>query len=412
MKTKKILALAAPILALISCVQEETTNDILNQDLENASTNEIHVCIDKIVHFETQGSRSGKALLEDKLWDNGSTLKVMFIDDIASESLKDRVMEKARIWEQYANIKFEVVTSGDSDIRITFDRINGGSWSYIGTDANFRNQDQATMNFGWFYDYTGDSEIGRTTLHEFGHALGSIHEHNSPASEILWNEEAVYEYYMNTQGWSEAQVDNNLFNKYNSNVTTNSAYDPDSIMHYTIPAGLTLDGFSVGTNFVLSNTDKSFIGEVYPFNDEPIIDDSPDNLALGKETSQSSIHNDLPGESSRAVDGETSGKWSLNSITRTATEYRPWWQVRLGEEYAIGDIKIWNRTDSCCSSKLVNFDVFIYNDAGELTYKTTIENVPSPSVTIDAKGVIGSRVRVKLKDTNQLSLAEVQVYKK
>lgn len=406
MKTKKILALAAPILALISCAQEETTNEILNQDLENAITNEIHVCVDKIVHIETQGSRSGKALLKDKLWDNGSTLKIMFIDDNASESLKDRVIEKARIWEQYANIKFEVVTSGDSDIRITFDRVNGGSWSYIGTDANSRNQDQATMNFGWFYDYTRDSEIGRTTLHEFGHALGAIHEHNSPANDIQWDEEAVYEYYMNTQGWSEAQVENNLFNKYNGSVTTNSTYDPKSIMHYTIPAGLTLDGFSVGTNFVLSNTDKSFIGKVYPF------EDSSDNLALGKETSQSSIHNNLPGESSRAVDGDTSGRWSLGSITRTATEYRPWWQVRLGKEYAIGGIKIWNRTDSCCSSKLVNFDVFVYNNAGELTFKAIIEDEPSPSVTIDAKGAIGSRIRIKLKDTNQLSLAEVQVYKK
>jgi len=43
-------------------------------------------------------------------------------------------------------------------------------------------------------------------------------------------------------------------------------------------------------------------------------------------------------------------------------------------------------------------------------YKTTINDSPNPSVTINTGGVIGSRVRVKLKGTNPLSLAEVQVF--
>lgn len=407
MKTKKIITLAMPVLALISCVREESTNDILTQDIESTSANEIHVCVDKIIDIETEGSKSGKALLEDKLWDNGSTLKVKFIDDNASQSLQDRVMEQARKWEQYANIKFEVVTSGDSDIRISFDSVDGGSWSYIGTDANYRSEDQATMNFGWFFDYTSNSEIQRTTLHEFGHALGAIHEHNSPASTIQWNKEVVYEYYMETQGWTEAQVDNNLFNKYSDNVTTNSEYDPDSIMHYAINSEFTLDGFSVGWNYDLSDIDKSFIEETYPFDDDTNEEPS-ENLAYGKETSQLSTA--ASGDSSRAVDGNTSGVWSENSVTHTEDEYRPWWQVRLGQEYAIGDITIWNRTDSCCASRLQNIDVFIYDDNGDQAYKTTITDIPYPSVTINAGGAIGSRVRVKLRDTNPLSLAEVEVF--
>ena len=131
------------------------------------------------------------------------------------------------------------------------------------------------------------------------------------------------------------------------------------------------------------------------------------NLALGKVAEQSSTS--FGGNPERAVDGNTSGVWRNRSVTHTSSTEQPWWQVRLGDEYVIGDIVIWNRTN-CCIDRLSNFDVFIYNDAGEQVYKTTIEDTPSPSVTISAGGAIGSRVRVKLKGTNFLSLAEVQVF--
>jgi hypothetical protein len=40
------------------------------------------------------------------------------------------------------------------------------------------------MNFGWIgdNDVISDSEKG-VILHEFGHALGLVHEHQSPARE-------------------------------------------------------------------------------------------------------------------------------------------------------------------------------------------------------------------------------------
>lgn len=403
MRLKAPLAFVAPVFALMSCAQEELSNDILNPNLEAVSSNQIKVCLDKTVVYDNDDARSGKALDKYKLWENGSTLKVKFLD--GGNFVQRKVMEYAKIWEQYANIKFEEVTSGDADIKISFEQ--EGSWSYIGTDAKYYNIDGATMNFGWFDTGTSEEEFSRTTLHEFGHALGAIHEHQSPANGIQWNRPVVYEYYESTFGWDRARVDSNIFTQYDESSSTYSEYDPDSIMHYFLDQSFTLDDHSVGSNFELSSTDKFFIGETYPFDS---VGASSKNLALGKETSQISTHIDLPGESSRAVDGDTSGKWSLNSITRTATEDLPWWQVRLGNDYAIGEIKIWNRTDRCCAMKLVNFDVFVYNDAGDLTFKTTIEDVPSPSVTINARGAIGSRIRVKLKDTNQLSLAEVEVF--
>ncbi len=131
------------------------------------------------------------------------------------------------------------------------------------------------------------------------------------------------------------------------------------------------------------------------------------NLALGKLAEQSSTA--YNGAASRAIDGNTNGNWNSGTITHTANTYQPWWQVRLGADYEIGEIKIWNRTN-CCSSRLNNFDVFVYNNAGIQVFKTTITDTPSPSVTINTGGVIGARVRVKLKGTNPLSLAEVEVF--
>ncbi|KAB1069766.1 carbohydrate-binding protein [Tamlana haliotis] len=137
-------------------------------------------------------------------------------------------------------------------------------------------------------------------------------------------------------------------------------------------------------------------------------DSSSENLALGKTAEQSSVSHG--GNANRAVDGNTNGAWSNSSVTHTLSEAQPWWQVRLGQDYQIGSIKIFNRTDSCCKSRLSNFDVFVYKENGDLAYKTTIEDTPNPSVTINTGGVTGARVRVKLKGTNPLSLAEVQVF--
>ena len=121
------------------------------------------------------------------------------------------------------------------------------------------------MNFGWFNDSTSDTEFSRTVIHEFGHALGMIHEHQHPLAAIPWDKPKVYAYYAGAPNyWTQAQVDNNLFAKYSTSQTQYSAYDTQSIMHYSISSTLTTNGFSVGSNTVLSPTDKQFIAAVYP----------------------------------------------------------------------------------------------------------------------------------------------------
>ena len=102
-------------------------------------------------------------------------------------------------------------------------------------------------------------------LHEFGHALGCVHEHQNPAGGIQWNEDAVYEYYGGPpNNWSMAEVEHNVLQTYDENLTVHTQVDPASIMMYPIPPGLTLGGFEIELNTQLSPTDKEFIRKAYP----------------------------------------------------------------------------------------------------------------------------------------------------
>lgn len=69
-----------------------------------------------------------------------------------------------------------------------------------------------------------------------------------------------------------------------------------------------------------------------------------ENVALkGKATQSSEI---LGGAPSRAIDGNTSGKWEENSVTHTNTSDSPWWEVDLGESVPLDRIALFNRTDN------------------------------------------------------------------
>jgi hypothetical protein len=199
--------------------------------------------------------------LRDALWCPGDIIKVAFLDD--EHMLKDKVKEYAETWTAplMANLTFVWVEDPvDADIRISFK--HSGSWSVIGsTCLRIEGKEEPTMNFGWLDENSTEDEIRRVVLHEFGHALGLIHEHQSPRAGILWDKEQVIRelYY-----WSRDVVERNLFKPFEEEETQFTEFDPDSIMVYPIPASWTLDGYSVDLNLDLSALDRDFIRTIYP----------------------------------------------------------------------------------------------------------------------------------------------------
>jgi len=157
------------------------------------------------------------------------------------------------------NLKFNFVTNpSEAQVRISFEP-NGGAWSLVGTDC-LQETDGATMNLGWF-------DVA-TVMHEFGHTLGMIHEHQNPHDNpILWNEEKVFQWARETQGWSSETTRENIIDTPNYGIN-GSQFDPLSIMLYFFPADLTTNNKGTHQNLRLSGLDAEWIAKMYPKTDE------------------------------------------------------------------------------------------------------------------------------------------------
>lgn len=228
---------------------------------------EPHVCVDRLPRglLLPGDGRRRLAFLRAKRWPaHQRVLHVRFLE--GDPALHDRISQFGQEWSAEANVRFVFDNRADAVIRIGF--APGASWSFIGTDARdpLIAPNEPTMNFGWLTPATPNDEVQRVVLHEFGHALGLVHEHQSPAAEIPWNREAVYAYYAGPPNhWTRAEVDRNLFQRYRRSETNFSAFDPDSIMLYPIPPEFTDGQFSVGWNRTLSAGDRAAIRTFYPY---------------------------------------------------------------------------------------------------------------------------------------------------
>jgi hypothetical protein len=76
-----------------------------------------------------------------------------------------------------------------------------------------------------------------------------------------------------------------------------------------------------------------------------VLNSSGFNLALGKPATQSSTWSGA--QASRAVDGNVSQDWNMNSIAHTTVESRAWWEVDLGYPTSpIAIVMIYGRSDA------------------------------------------------------------------
>lgn len=231
------------------------------------------------------------AVARNRVWANGKELRIRFLDahnystyNASGAWRISAVMESANEWTRHANLTFVKSTADDAEIRVTFG--GRGCWSYIGVEATTIAQNQATLNLE-VMSGQNPRDFRKYVLHEFGHAIGCVHEHQTPVAGIPWNRERVYEFYRQTQGWDRTMVDTQVLNVFaqpstnhlasetresatresdtrNIEVSHTVQFDRNSIMVYPISRELTDGTFEVAWNGELSALDIEFVGSVYP----------------------------------------------------------------------------------------------------------------------------------------------------
>ena len=126
-------------------------------------------------------------------WRPGETIKVCF--RAGTQKARVRVAKHAGEWMNYANVILDFgdkdnprSCQGDNSEGIKIDFVEKGAaagyWSQVGTNSR---KVAHSMNLG---DMGRDelpfpeAEARRLTMHEFGHALGMLHEHQSPEGQL------------------------------------------------------------------------------------------------------------------------------------------------------------------------------------------------------------------------------------
>lgn len=142
-------------------------------------------------------------------------------------------------------------------------------------------QNQNTMNLDFrYFDRDGkptaddDDDVRSTTLHEFGHAIGCVHEQINPdtAGKLIWKPQAVYDWFSKKENqnptWDKAKVDLNFnsFEPMSKDAVLFTKWDSTSIMQYFILKEWTSNlKEDIPEPKNLSAFDKAFIAQMYPF---------------------------------------------------------------------------------------------------------------------------------------------------
>lgn len=207
------------------------------------------------------GSRRKRSVINySKLWANGRTLKIAFMD-APDADLKAAIIKAACKWLPYINLKFEFVDDLKGDIRIA--TRNNNNSSVLGTDALLIHPDHPTMNLGVKPEHADFETI---VVHEFGHVLGALHEHQHPQANIPWDKPKVYAFYRNREmnPLTREQVDRNLFASFDTLDPLYTNYDRRSIMHHPVSNDLTIGNWQVPINRKISKKDKQLMKLLYP----------------------------------------------------------------------------------------------------------------------------------------------------
>jgi hypothetical protein len=103
-----------------------------------------------------------------------------------------------------------------------------------------------------------------------------------------------------------------------------------------------------------------------------------ENIAHKGEAKQSSTT--FEGPAKLALDGNTDGQFEKKSVTHTASEKDPWWEVDLKSAQPLDKIVVWNRLGPV-EDRLAGYRVEVLNDKREVIWSAVNKSTPKPSAS-------------------------------
>lgn len=213
------------------------------------------------------------ALRIDKDWGRWDPRRLKYNEDIplkvgftSYHPIMNKVVEDAaKEWSSHMDLGISF-DENDVDILVEHDAV--GNSSRLGVASRyFAQRGVPSLKLQDFSDSSDDLKFG-VTLHELGHALGLVHEHQHPESGIKFNEEEVYDYFKDKYDWKRSTTKKSVLDQYGTSgryaVGARTEFDSHSIMMYELPAGLLENpDDALFMNLSLSELDKQLIDNIY-----------------------------------------------------------------------------------------------------------------------------------------------------
>ncbi len=119
--------------------------------------------------------------------------------------------------------------------------------------------------------------------------------------------------------------------------------------------------------------------EVFTTNDQGVAT----NVATSGKASQSSTAYEGPPE--YAIDGNTEGDFEQKSVTHTATQNDPWWQVDLAAVHPIDRITVWNRTGANLHTRLNGYRLSIRDENQNVVWSREFPTATAAAQSVEVQ---------------------------